>query len=108
MAEQAAQGQAAQQQAQVAGQAGEQSGGGQVLEFDASKIAKQWANRLAQMPPSQRDSVLNELRQRMPNMARLVEQLLAQMGPGGTAADAADKMKPAPQVAPPRREDGSV
>jgi len=109
MAAQAAQGQAAQVQAQEVGATGQSAGGGgQVVEMDASKIAKQWANRLAQMPQAQRDQVLAELRQRMPNMARLVEQLLTQMGPGGTAADAADKMRPNPQVAPPRREDGSI
>jgi hypothetical protein len=108
MAEQAAQQQAAEQEGPVAGQAGQQAGGGQVVEMDASRVAKQWANRLARMPQAQRDAVLNELRQRMPNMARLVEQLLQQMGPGGTAGEAAERMRPAPQAAPPRRQDGSV
>lgn len=107
MAQQAAQQQAAQQQGQVAGQAGEQAGG-QVIQFDAGKIAKQWANRLAKMPIEQRTSLLNGLRQRMPNMARLVEQLLNQMGPSETAGQAAQQMRPAPQMAPPRREKGSV
>jgi len=112
MAQQAAQQQAAQQQAQVAGQAGAQqampSGGGQVLELDASRVAKQWANRIAQLPPEQQGAVINELRQKMPNMARLVEQLLMQMGPMGTAGEAAERMAPMPQVAPPRREEGVI
>jgi hypothetical protein len=108
MATQAAQGQASEQQAQVAGQAGTQAGGGQVVEMDAARIAKQWANSIAKMPQEQRDAVLNDLRRRMPNMARLVEQILSQMRPGETAGDSAGRMAPLPQQGPPRRTDGSV
>ncbi|MBW2691042.1 MAG: hypothetical protein JRE57_00230 [Deltaproteobacteria bacterium] len=108
MATQAAQGQAAEMPAQVAGQAGEQSGGGQVVEMDAARIAKQWANKISKMESAQRVAVLDDLRRRMPNMARIVEQLLGQMRPGETAAAVSDRMKPLPQKAPPRRKDGSV
>ncbi len=109
MAEQAAQQQAAEQPAQVAGQAGEQSGGtGKVVEMDAARVAKQWANSLSKMPLDQRDSMLNDLRQRMPSMARLVEQILSQMSHGETAGSAAKRMKPLPQASVPRRQDGSV
>jgi hypothetical protein len=48
------------------------------------------------------------LRQKMPNMARIVEQLLSQMSQGETAGTAADKMKPLPQVRPPTRDAGVV
>ncbi|HUW12388.1 MAG TPA: hypothetical protein VM537_21865, partial [Anaerolineae bacterium] len=86
MAEQAAQQQAAEQPAQEAGQPGaEAGGGGKVLELDAARVAKQWANSLSRMPPEQREAYLNDLRQRMPSMARLVEQILAQMNHGETA-----------------------
>ena len=108
MAQQAAQGQAATQQGQVAGQAGSQAGGGSVVQMDAARVAQMWANRIARMDPAQKTQVLNELRQGMPNMARLVEQLLGQMGPGETAGSAQDRMKALPQAAPPRRQDGSV
>jgi hypothetical protein len=107
MAAQAAQQGAAQAEAGVEGQAGTQAGGN-VIDFDASKIAEQWANKLARMAPEQRNGVLQELRQRMPNMARIVEQLLSQMGSGETVGDAKEKAKPAPQAGPPRREDGTV
>ena len=108
MAAQAAQQQAAQQEGAVEGQAGTQAGGAQVVEMDASRMAKQWANRLSKMEPAQRNAVMAERRQRMPNMARLVEQLLNQMAPGETAGDVADKMRPGPKLNPSRRQDGSV
>lgn len=110
MAGQAAQQMAAQQQAPVAGQSGEQAGQsqGQVYELDAARVAKQWANRLAQMEPGARDRALNDMRAKMPNMARLVEQILTQMGPGETAGQASERMKPLPQAAPPRRENGPI
>lgn len=121
MGQQAAAQQAGEQQAAVAGQAGEMAGagqqlsqtqqaaeGGQVVQLDAARIAKQWANRLAQMDPTQQVQVLNDLRQKMPNMARLVEQILRQMAPGQTAGEAAEQQKPLPQAAPPRREQGPV
>lgn len=107
LAGQASQQMAAQQQASVPGESGTQAGG-QVVEMDAARVAKQWANKISKMPPEQRMGILNELRTKMPNMARLVEQLLAQMGPGDTAGSAADKMKPLPQAAPPRRSQGPV
>lgn len=107
MAQQAAQSQAQQGEAQEAGQAGT-STGGEVVELDASRVAKQWANKIAKLPPEQQGQVMNDLRQKMPNMARIVEQLLTQMGPGGTAADAADKMKPLPQVRAPTRDAGVI
>jgi len=109
MAQQAAQQMAAQQQASVSGQTGEQAGAtGQVIELNAARIAKHWANRIAKMDFAQRQQVLNELRMKMPNMARLVEQLLAQMAPGETAAQAGEKMRPLPQAAPPRRNQGPI
>ena len=107
MAQQATQEQASQNQAQVAGQAGEQSGGSNLVEMGASRVAKQWANMISKKPQDQQDAILNNLRQEMPSMARLVEQILRQMSPGGTAGEAAEKMKPLPQAAPPRREGGS-
>lgn len=103
MAQQAAQSQAQEGSTQVAGESGEQPGG-QVVELDASRVAKQWANKIAKLPPEQQGQVLNDLRQKMPNMARIVQQLLTQMAPGETAGDVSDKMKPLPQVKPPRRE----
>jgi hypothetical protein len=109
LAGQAAQQMASQQAAATPGQAGEQAGGqDNVVELDASKIVKQWANKISKMEPGQRQMVLNELRAKMPNMARLVEQLLTQMSPGDTAGDAGDKMKPLPQAAPPRRDQGAI
>lgn len=112
MAAQAAQQQASQQQAAVPGEAGTQAGGtdanGQVVQLDAARVAKQWANRISKMEPGQRMQVLNDLRAQMPNMARLVEQLLSQMTPGATAGDVADQQRPAPQMAPSRRQDGTV
>ena len=108
MAQQAAQGQAAQQPGQVAGQAGQQAGGGQVVQMDSSQVAQMWANRISRMPESQQQQVMNELRQKMPNMARIVEQILSQMRPGETAGSANDRMKPLPQTAPPRRQDGVI
>lgn len=115
MAQQAAQQQAAQQQAGVVGAAGTQAGGtdvegqgGQVVQLDAAKVAKQWANRISKMEQGQRMQVLNELRSKMPNMARLVQQLLSQMAPGATAGDVADQQKPLPQAAPPRRAGGPI
>jgi len=107
MGQQAALQGAAQLPANVEGETGT-SAGGQVVQMDASKVAKNWANRIAQLPPDQREGVLNDLRQKMPNMARLVEQLLAQMQTGETAGQAEDRNKPAPQMAPPRRGGGAV
>ena len=112
MAQQAAQGAAAQSQGQAAGETGTQAGAtgqaGQVHELDAAKIANQWANKISKMPRQQREEVLADIRKRMPSMARLVEQILTQMSQGETAGDAAEKMKPLPQAAPPRREGGGI
>jgi len=108
MAQQAAQGQATQGEAQVAGESGESSGGAKVINMDPSQVAQTWANKIAKLPPDQQGQVMNDLRQRMPNMARIVEQLLTQMGPGGTAGDAKDKMKPLPQVRAPTRDAGVI
>jgi hypothetical protein len=117
MAGQAAQQMAAQQPAAVAGVAGEQSGqaaagsegaGGQVIQLDAARVAKNWANRISKMDPGQRMQVLNELRTKMPNMARIVEQILSTMGPGDTASAAADRAKPMPQMLPPQRKGGPM
>jgi hypothetical protein len=107
MSEQANQQMAAQQQAPVQGQAGEQAGG-QVVQLDAARVAKNWANRLSQMAPEERERALADMRSKMPNMARLVEQLLTQMSSGETAGDAADRMKPLPQSKPPRRDSSPV
>lgn len=107
MAAQAAQGQAVQAKGQEAGAAGESSGGANVHQLDAAKTAKQWANRISKLPPEQQQRVLFELRNKMPNMARLVEQLLKQMSPGQTAGDASQAMRPLPQAAPPQRSQGS-
>jgi len=106
MSEQAAQQGAAQLPANVEGETGTQAGG-QVVQMDASRVAKNWANRIARLPPDQREGVLNDLRQKMPNMARLVEQILAQMQSGETAGQAQDRNKPLPQQGPPRREGAS-
>lgn len=107
MAQQAAQSQAQQGEAQVAGESGT-SNGGEVVELDASRVAKQWANKISKLPPDRKGQVLNDLRQKMPNMARIVEQLLSQMSQGETAGDAADKMKPLPQVRAPTRDAGVI
>jgi hypothetical protein len=111
MAQDAAQQQAAQQQAGVAGQAGTQAGGQEtsnVHQLDAAKVAQQWANKISKMEPAQRMQVLNELRSKMPNMGRLVEQILSQMTPGATAGDVREQQKPLPQAAPPRRRGGLI
>lgn len=107
MSEQAAQQGAAQMQANAAGEAGT-SAGGQVVQLDASRVAKNWANRIAQLPPDQRQSVLNDLRQKMPNMARLVEQILSQMQQGETAGQSQERNAPLPQSGPPRRDAGVI
>ena len=107
MAQGAAQQQAATGEANVVGETGTQSGG-QVLELDPSRAAQQFANRLNKAPQKLRDEVLNDLRRRMPSMARLVEQILRQMAPGETAGDVKDKMKPLPQVRAPNRKMGVI
>ena len=107
MAQQAAQQGAARMPAQASGETGAQAGGA-VLELDASRVAKNWANRISQLPPDQRMAVLNDLRQKMPNMARLVEQLLSQMQHGETAGEAQERNAPLPQNGPPRRDAGVV
>lgn len=117
MAQQANQQMASQQAGPVAGQAGDQSGaaapppGGEqnnVVQLDAAKVAQNWANKIAKMDFAQRTQVLNELRAKMPNMARIVEQILSQIGPGETAGAAAEKAKPLPQAAPPVRQQGPI
>lgn len=107
MAQNAAQSQAQQGQAQTAGEAGT-SNGGEVVELDASRVAKQWANKIARLPPEQKAQVLNDLRQKMPNMARIVEQILSQMSQGETAGEASEKMNPLPQVRAPTRDAGVI
>lgn len=107
MAQQGSQQMAAQQQAPVEGQAGTQSGGG-VVQLDAAKIAKQWANRISKLDPAQQQQVLNDLRMKMPSMARLVQQILSTMAPGETAGQASERAAPLPQMAPPRRNDGVI
>jgi len=108
MAQQAAQQQASSGQAQVAGEAGTQSGGGKVISMDPASVAKKAANKLSKMPKQEQEKHLSELRQDMPSMARLVEQLLRQMSQGETAGDVADKMKPLPQAAPPRGKNAGI
>ena len=108
MAQQAAMGAAAQVPANVAGQTGTSSGAGNVIQLDATKTAKNWANRISKMPPPQRHAVLADLGQKMPNMQRLVTQLLSTMPPGSTAGQAQDQMKPLPQMLPPQRNQGTV
>jgi len=107
MAQQAAQQQAAQQPASVPGEAGAQAGG-QVIALDASRIAKDWANRLAKLPPVQQQQALGELRRKMPNMANLVMQILSTLGPGQTAGQAADGNRPLPQMKPPQRKESAL
>jgi hypothetical protein len=94
-------------QASQAGEAGT-SAGGQILDLDADRIAKNWANRISQLPPDQKTTVLGDLRRKMPNMARLVDQLLSQMQFGETAGDAQERNAPLPQAGPPRRDAGVV
>ena len=112
MASQAAQQGAATQQSNVAGQAGTQAGGSpdgagdNVHKLDPAKVAEGWANKISKMPRQQQAEVLADIRKRMPAMARLIEQVLRQMSQGETAGDVKKKMKPAPQLAPPRREGG--
>jgi len=108
MAQQAAMQQASSAQANVQGEAGTQSGGGKVVELDASRIAKQWATRVAKLAPAERTKVLNELRSKMPHMANLVQQLLAGMAPGQTAGEAQDANKPLPQMKPPTRKNSPI
>jgi hypothetical protein len=103
MAQQAAMQQAAQMQAPVPGQS-EPTGGGQVIEMNASRVAKQWANRLSKMAPQQQQQVLAELRAKMPNMANLVVQILSTMSPGQTASEATEAQRPLPQKLPPNRK----
>lgn len=108
MAAQASQQQAARGKTQVAGEAGTQSGGGKVIPMDPAEVAKKAANKLSKMPREEQEKHLNELRQDMPSMARLIEQLLRQMSQGETAGDVADKMKPLPQAAPPRGKNAGI
>ena len=113
MAAQASAQQAAQTPAAVEGQAGTQAGGVQtggseVAELDAGKQAKDWANQISRKPPEEQNKILAEMDRKMPAMTRLVKQILAQMAPGETAGDAAEKMKPLPQKAPPRRQQGTI
>jgi hypothetical protein len=103
MAQQAAQEQGAQQQANVAGQAGTTAGASS-MPLDALRVAKQWANAIAKLGPMQQQQALNELRAKMPNMASLVVRMLSSMGPGQTAGQAAQAMRPLPQMKPPQRE----
>jgi hypothetical protein len=103
LSQQAAMQQASQQQASVAGQAGTQAGG-QVIQLDASRIAKQWANRIAKLQPADQQKVLAELGRKMPNMQRLVMQILSGMTPGQTAGQAEEQTKPMPQMKPPQRK----
>lgn len=109
MGQEAAMQSAAEVKAQVPGQPGEQSGGASnVRELGAATVAKQWANRIAKMPPPDQQKALADLQRSMPSMFRLVSQLLASMGPGGTVAEAEDRAKPQPQFLPPRRKDGAI
>ena len=109
MAQDAAQQQAAQvpgSQPGVAGAAAGAAKGG--APPDASRIAKDWANRLARLGPVERQRAMSELMAKMPNMAGLVARLLASMGPGQTVGQSQAAMRPLPQMKPPRREQASV
>jgi len=108
MAAQAAAQGAAQGQAAVEGQAGTQAGGTSTDVKDAAGQAKEWANIIAKKPPEEQAKILAEMDRKLPAMTRLVKQLLAQMAPGETSGDAAKKMKPLPQKAPPRRNQGVI
>jgi hypothetical protein len=75
-----------------------------VIQLDASRIAKQWANRIAKLQPADQQKVLAELGRKMPNMQRLVMQILSGMTPGQTAGQAEEQTKPMPQMKPPQRK----
>jgi hypothetical protein len=107
MAQQAAQEQAAAQPASVPGEA-QARGNGQLVSLGAARVANDWANRLARLQPMERNQALNELRAKMPNMANMVVQILSSMGPGQTAAQAAQAMRPLPQLKPPTRKQAVV
>lgn len=90
------------------GQPGGQQGGGQVVELDARKIALQWANRISKLDQQQQQQVLQDLQRKMPHMYRLVQQILGQMTPGGTAGEGQKQNKPLPEIKPPTRTQGPV
>jgi len=84
------------------------AGGGAVIQMDARKIAMQWANRISKLDPQQQQQVLADLQQKMPNMHRLVVQLITQMGAGQTAGQGQEANKPLPEKGPPMRKNSPV
>lgn len=108
VAEQAAQQQAAELPGSQPGAAGAEAGGGGGAPLDASRIAKDWANKLARLGPVERQRAMAELQAKMPNMASLVARLLSAMGPGQTVGQSQQILRPLPQMKPPRREKAAI
>lgn len=109
LAQDAAQQQATEVPANQPGVAGAAAGGGgQVVPLDASRIAKDWANKLAKLSPIDRQRAMVELQAKMPNMASLVARLLSSMGQGQTVGQAQARMQPLPQQRPPRRAAAAI
>lgn len=107
VAQQEALQQAANVKSNVAGESGTSSGGN-IVPLNASSIAQKWANRISKMDLVQRKHVLAELAIKMPNMQRLVAQLVAQTVPGQTVGQTEERMRPLPQAKPPQRDGGVI
>jgi hypothetical protein len=85
-----------------------QQGPGGALNVDIPSMAQAQANLIGSLPPSQQSFAINNLRSMSPELAEMVQQILAQQSgdqqQGGPQVD----MRPLPEVKGPRRAAGPV
>jgi hypothetical protein len=85
-----------------------QQGPGGALNVDIPSMAQAQANLIGSLPPSQQSFAINNLRAMSPELAEMVQQILAQQSgdqqQGGPQVD----MRPLPEVKGPRRAAGPV
>ena len=70
---------------------------------DLMQLAQGYAQQIAQFPPEQQEQALNAIAAQSPELAQLVQQILAQMGGGQQQATGVDQ-RPLPDKLPARRD----
>jgi hypothetical protein len=85
-------------------------GGQAAAGVDINQMAQQLAQQISQLPSEQQQLAIQNLNSQSPDLARLVSQILKQMGPGQQQAQPATgvDMRPMPEQRSPRRQTAMV
>ena len=75
---------------------------------DLPSMAMTYARQIVQMPPEQQELAVKNVASQSPELAQLVQQLLAKLQPGGGKAGPQVDMRPLPEQRSPRRAAGMM